>query len=70
MTEDDSGVIWSVTYPNNGVVSFNPATREFKDYGHVYSQNWAQYQRYVAADDAGALEAVLERVRRLRESSE
>ncbi len=53
MTEDDNGVIWSVTYPSSGVVSFNPATREFKDYGHVYSQNWAQYQRYVAADDVG-----------------
>jgi len=53
MTEDDNGVIWSVTYPNSGVVSFNPETREFKDYGHVYAQNWAQYQRYVAADDAG-----------------
>ncbi|MFH1269394.1 MAG: hypothetical protein ABIK89_27000, partial [Planctomycetota bacterium] len=55
MTEDDSGVIWSVTYPQSGVVSFNPETREFKDYGHVYRQNWAQYQRYVAADDAGRL---------------
>ena len=55
MTEDDNGVIWSVTYPNSGVVSFNPVTREFKDYGHVYKQNWAQYQRYVAADDAGWL---------------
>ncbi|HQM33317.1 MAG TPA: hypothetical protein PKX85_12280 [Candidatus Hydrogenedentes bacterium] len=53
MTEDDGGVIWSVTYPNSGVVSFNPETREFKDYGHVYAQNWAQYQRSVAADDAG-----------------
>jgi len=53
MTEDDNGVIWSVTYPQSGVVSFNPATREFKDYGHVYRQNWAQYQRYVAADDKG-----------------
>jgi len=53
MTEDDKGVIWSVTYPASGVVSFNPETREFKDYGHVYAQNWAQYQRYVAADDAG-----------------
>jgi hypothetical protein len=53
MTEDDHGVIWSVTYPSSGVVSFNPATREFKDYGHVYAQNWPQYQRYVAADDAG-----------------
>ncbi len=53
MTEDDNGVIWSVTYPQSGVVSFDPKTREFTDYGHVYKQNWPQYQRYVAADDAG-----------------
>jgi hypothetical protein len=53
MTEDDHGVIWSVSYPNSGVVSFNPTTREFKDYGRVYAQNWPQYQRSVAADDAG-----------------
>lgn len=53
MTEDDKGIIWSVTYPNSGVVSFNPETREFKDYGVVYKQNWAQYQRFVAADDQG-----------------
>jgi hypothetical protein len=53
MTEDDSGVIWSVTYPNSGVVSFNPVNREFKDYGLVYAQNWNQYQRSVAADDSG-----------------
>ena len=53
MTEDDNGVIWSVTYPDSGVVSFDPATRVFTDYGHVYKQNWRQYQRYVAADDAG-----------------
>ncbi|HEO70770.1 MAG TPA: hypothetical protein ENN80_05855, partial [Candidatus Hydrogenedentes bacterium] len=53
MTEDDEGVIWSVTYPNSGVVSFNPETRAFKDYGYVYDQNWRQYQRYVAADETG-----------------
>lgn len=53
MTEDDDGVIWSVTYPNSGVVSYDPATGDFRDYGHVYDQNWRQYQRYVAADDAG-----------------
>ncbi|GMV93034.1 MAG: hypothetical protein AMXMBFR82_28120 [Candidatus Hydrogenedentota bacterium] len=53
MTEDDNGHIWSVTYPNSGVVSFNPETREFTDYGAVYDQNWKQYQRYVAADDTG-----------------
>jgi len=53
MTEDDAGIIWSVTYPHSGVVSFDPQTREFKDYGHVHKENWAQYQRFVAADDAG-----------------
>jgi len=53
MTEDDRGVIWSVTYPDSGVVSFDPAARAFKDYGSVHKENWAQYQRYVAADDAG-----------------
>ncbi|MHC4398133.1 MAG: Vgb family protein [Planctomycetota bacterium] len=53
MTEDDEGVIWAATYPKSGVVSFNPATGQFKDYGHVHKENWAQYQRYVAADDAG-----------------
>jgi len=53
MTEDDNGLIWSVTYPNSGVVSFNPKTREFKDYGHVHKENWRQYQRHVVADDTG-----------------
>lgn len=53
MTEDDAGVIWSVTYPNSGLVSYNPATGEFTDYGYLNKENWAQYQRYIAADDAG-----------------
>lgn len=53
MTEDDNGVIWSASYPQSGVVSFNPKTREFRDYGHVYQQDWAQYQRYIACDDKG-----------------
>jgi hypothetical protein len=44
-----------VTYPDSGVVSFDPKTREFKDYGSVYKQNWRQYQRYVATDDKGWL---------------
>ncbi len=53
MTEDDAGRIWSVTYPKSGVVCFDPATGRLRDYGHVYSQNWAQYQRFMAADDTG-----------------
>ena len=55
MTEDDQGVIWSATYPQSGVASFNPKTREFRDYGHVHQENWAQYPRAVATDDAGWL---------------
>lgn len=55
MTEDDHGVIWAVTYPKSGVVSFNPETREFKDYGYVYNQNWRQYPRNLVTDDKGFL---------------
>lgn len=53
MTEDDTGRIWSATYPSSGVACFDPATRELRDYGHVYAQGWPQYQRSMAADDAG-----------------
>ncbi len=53
MTEDDQGVIWSVTYPNSGLVSYDPATGQLTDYGYLNKENWAQYQRYIAADDKG-----------------
>ena len=53
MTEDDGGRIWSVTYPNSAVACYDPATGALRDYGPVYDQNWPQYQRYVAVDDAG-----------------
>lgn len=53
MTEDDKGVIWAVTYPNSGVVSFDPKTKEFKDYGYLYKQNWKQYPGSLASDDSG-----------------
>jgi len=53
MTEDDEGCIWSISYPDSGLVRFDPSTREFTDFGHVYLQNWPQYQRTIAADEAG-----------------
>lgn len=53
MTEDDRGRVWSVTYPNSGVVCYDPADQTLRDYGHVHAENWAQYQRSIAADDAG-----------------
>jgi hypothetical protein len=55
LTEDDQGIIWSVTYPQSGVVSYNPVSGEFKDYGHVYEQNWRQYPTTLAADETGWL---------------
>ncbi|NLE68306.1 MAG: hypothetical protein GX608_12875 [Lentisphaerae bacterium] len=51
--EDENGVIWSVTYPQSGLVSFDPKTRAFKDYGQLYKQNWAQYPGGLSLDDAG-----------------
>jgi hypothetical protein len=53
MTEDDDGVIWAASYPDSGLMSYDPETGEFNDYGHVYEQNWRQYQRTVAADETG-----------------
>lgn len=53
MTEDDNGVIWSATYPQCGIVAYNPKTGEFRDFGHVHKENWAQYPRSIATDDAG-----------------
>jgi len=53
MTEDDRGVIWSATYPQSGLASYDPQSGAFKDYGHLYKQDWAQYPRAVATDTAG-----------------
>ncbi|GGG85798.1 hypothetical protein GCM10007415_18990 [Parapedobacter pyrenivorans] len=53
MTEDDQGRIWAVTYPNSGLVCYDPEIDSLTDYGYVNKENWAQYQRYMAADDTG-----------------
>ncbi|MFC7524279.1 hypothetical protein ACFQRK_10015 [Parapedobacter sp. GCM10030251] len=53
MTEDDQGRIWAVTYPNSGLVCYDPKIDSLTDYGYVHKENWAQYQRFVAADDTG-----------------
>ena len=53
MTEDDAGRIWSGTYPNSAAACYDPGSGEFRDYGNLYDQNWAQYPRAIAADDAG-----------------
>lgn len=53
LTEDDAGLIWAATYPECGLVAFDPATRTLRDYGHVYEQNWPRYPRGLAVDEAG-----------------
>ncbi|MFC1526054.1 hypothetical protein ACFL6X_04495 [Candidatus Latescibacterota bacterium] len=53
MTEDDGGRIWSGTYPNSAVACYDPGAGTFRDYGNLYNQNWPQYPRAIAADDAG-----------------
>ncbi len=53
MTEADDGVIWSATYPNSAVASYNPGTGEFRDFGNLYDQPWRQYPRSIAVDDTG-----------------
>jgi hypothetical protein len=53
MTEDKKGVIWAVSYPGSQLCSYNPESGEFTDYGSVHTEDWPQYQRYIAVDDAG-----------------
>ena len=53
MTEDDSGVIWAAVYPNADVVSYDPATGEYRHYGEINQHPALQYPRSMAADDQG-----------------
>lgn len=53
MTEDDNGRVWAITYPNSGLVCYDPQTKQLTDYGYVHEENWRQYQRYIAVDDQG-----------------
>jgi len=52
-TEDDNGVIWAATYPNCGLVSYDPRTRQLVDYGFINKEPWMQYPRALAADADG-----------------
>jgi hypothetical protein len=53
MTQDRHALIWTATYPNCGLFSFDPDTRELRDYGYINQENWAQYPRSVAVGDDG-----------------
>lgn len=53
ITEASNGVIWSATYPKCGLVSYDPATGKFTDYGSINKENWAQYPRSIAIGKDG-----------------
>ncbi|MFO7948639.1 MAG: hypothetical protein R6V19_17690 [Armatimonadota bacterium] len=53
MTEDDNGVIWAALSNNSDVVSYDPRTGEFREYGSVYEHPSRQFPQSIAADDAG-----------------
>jgi len=53
LTEADDGTIWSATYPNSGLAAFDPGSRRFTELKSINTENWRQYPRGVAADDAG-----------------
>lgn len=53
MLEDTEGCIWAATYPFCALVKFIPATNELKDFGSLNKENWAQYPKYIAADNSG-----------------
>lgn len=48
LTEADDGTIWAATYPNTGLVSFNPAKRTFAEVRSANAENWFQYPRSIA----------------------
>lgn len=53
MTEADDGTIWAATYPNCGLVSFDPATRTLREVRSANTENWFQYPRSIAVGADG-----------------
>jgi len=51
--EGDDGVIWAATNPKSTLISFDPKSRKFTDYGSVNTETWPQYPRGLAVDEAG-----------------
>lgn len=52
-TEDGSGVVWAATWPDSGLLSFDPRTQVLVDHGPSSHEAWKQYPRSVVVDDAG-----------------
>ncbi|MBR7120708.1 MAG: hypothetical protein IKC94_00515 [Lentisphaeria bacterium] len=55
MAEDRNGIIYAATYPDLCLYSYNPATGEFKDFGQLHQETFAQYPRSITVADDGTL---------------
>lgn len=53
MHEDRHGRIWAGSYPSSELCMFDPKTRKLTDFGKIHSEDWRQYPRFIADDDAG-----------------
>lgn len=54
ITCDDNGVVYAGVYPGGELLSYNPKTKVFKDYGSLVKETWPQYL-YIAPDEKGWL---------------
>jgi hypothetical protein len=52
-TEDRDGVVWAATWPDSGLVSFDPRTGTLVDHGPSSKEAWKQYPRSIVVDDVG-----------------
>lgn len=63
MTEDQRGIIWACNCANSQLVSYDPATRRLINYGSINKEDWPQYPRSLAVDQAGWIYAGIGNVR-------
>ncbi|MDD3119285.1 MAG: hypothetical protein PHQ27_08915, partial [Victivallales bacterium] len=53
MYESPSGVIWAASWPDCGLVSYDPARKKFTDYGSLNQENWQQYPESMIGEGDG-----------------
>lgn len=53
LTEDRAGRIWVATYPDNGLMAYDPVKGELTGHGVLGREDWPQYPRSMATDAQG-----------------
>lgn len=61
--EDQHGIIWVAQSFGAHLLSFNPETQDLTDHGSLNSEDWNQYLRSIAGDEAGWIYVGIEGVR-------